>query len=282
MILADPSVNLLVRGGEALLSVRDEDEHRRLAHGERGLRLDHPGENLDASDCVDAGRVLRRPGQRLQPAGVHHHELSVAPERADVHAVTGDSGLVVHDGALRPRQAVEQRRLADVGATDDGDAGELIVRNLAPLTAALATALRFRQEVTIIGRVALHGGSGDVPFLHLVLVVIVVILIEVVVDVGVLVRHRRAQRLILGHLLRLLGLGVVLRTWRGSRRGQVLETGRAPCSRQARVKTRWRRREWSGGFGSFVAGRGAEGCARAGTGTRTGSCIEHPRTIVRG
>ena len=46
VVLADPTVNRLIRVGQTLLPVRDQDERRRLVHRERRLRLDHPGQNL--------------------------------------------------------------------------------------------------------------------------------------------------------------------------------------------------------------------------------------------
>src|SRR5690606_39404591 len=46
--------------------------------------------------------------------------LAVGPAHARV-AVAGHPRLVVHEGVAAAREGVEQRRLADVGAPDEGD-----------------------------------------------------------------------------------------------------------------------------------------------------------------
>ena len=210
MELADPPVNLLIRRREAALAVHHEHERRRLAHSQRSLRLDHTRQNLHAAHGVHRGRVLRRAGQGLQPAGVHHHELDVPPEGAHVHAVARDPGLVVHDGPLRAGQAVEQSALAHVGAADDRDARELLVRKRAPLPARLSATLRLGEQIVILRRLRVirrRRRERLVPVLDIVRVVVVVVLLEVVVDTRAalvvvrLVRDRRAQGLIVCLLL---------------------------------------------------------------------------------
>mmetsp|Transcript_13595 Transcript_13595/g.48723 ORF Transcript_13595/g.48723 Transcript_13595/m.48723 type:complete len:399 (-) Transcript_13595:382-1578(-) len=146
VVLSNPPVDVYVRGRQSGLSVHDHDQARRLAHRERSLGLDHPREDLEPADGVHGGRRARVPRERLQPSGVHHHELRVAPERSDVHPVARDPGLVVHDRALRPGQAVEQRGLADVWPADDGDPRELLVRKLAPVPPRPAPALDLRAD----------------------------------------------------------------------------------------------------------------------------------------
>ena len=57
-------------------------------------------------------------------AGVDQAGGGGLPLDEAVDAVAGDSGLVADDGAARASEAIEERRLADVGAAADGDEGE--------------------------------------------------------------------------------------------------------------------------------------------------------------
>jgi hypothetical protein len=66
----------------------------------------------------DAGRVLG-----LEAAGVDDDELVAADDRVAVVAIAGQPGEVGDDRVARLRHAVEERRLADVGAADEGDDG---------------------------------------------------------------------------------------------------------------------------------------------------------------
>ena len=59
-------------------------------------------------------------------AGVDEDERALGIEAAHaVVAVARDAGLVVDQGVARARQRIEQRRLTDVGATDQGDEGSM-------------------------------------------------------------------------------------------------------------------------------------------------------------
>lgn len=90
--------------------------------------------------------------------------------------------LIVHDGALRPREPVEQRRLAHVGPPYDGDAGQLLVRDFAPLAACLAAALSLHQD-TLAFFVVFFADGPLVILVNVVFVVIVMVGVEVVVVV---------------------------------------------------------------------------------------------------
>ena len=62
-----------------------------------------------------------------QPAaGVDQQEGAALPLGLDLLAVAGDAGLLLDDGLAAADDAVQQRRLADVGAADDGDDGQVI------------------------------------------------------------------------------------------------------------------------------------------------------------
>ena len=58
-----------------------------------------------------------------QSTGVHHLEVAVPPESVLVGAVTRDAGLIVDNRFPTATEAIDQRGLADVGASDDGDDG---------------------------------------------------------------------------------------------------------------------------------------------------------------
>ncbi len=73
----------------------------------RGLRL-HPAGEACGRGLVEAG-------------GVDHREGEIAELRAALAAVAGDAGLVVDQRETLADQAIEQRRLADVRPSDDGD-----------------------------------------------------------------------------------------------------------------------------------------------------------------
>ena len=72
-----------------------------------------------ASAC---GAVTR--GRAEPAAGVDDDERAAVPVGLEHLAVAGDAGLLLDDRVAPADEAVDQRRLADVGAADDGDDGE--------------------------------------------------------------------------------------------------------------------------------------------------------------
>src|SRR5581483_387373 len=93
---------------ETLADVEHEQDELRLVDRYARLRLDRR-----------ARLVLRR--VEVQPGGVDHRELAAAPLGDAVQAVAGQPGGGVDDRLAIAEQAVEERRLADVGAANDGD-----------------------------------------------------------------------------------------------------------------------------------------------------------------
>ena len=75
-------------------------------------------------------RPARRSGRAMPlrvrgpAAGVDHHELPAVPVRVVGDPVPGHSGHVLDHGLAAADDPVDQRRLADVGAADDGDDGQ--------------------------------------------------------------------------------------------------------------------------------------------------------------
>ena len=72
------------------------------------------------------GLLLHAPGQafgrgRLEARGVDHGELKIAEPRAALAPVAGDAGAVVDQCEAFADEAVEQRRLADIRPSDNGD-----------------------------------------------------------------------------------------------------------------------------------------------------------------
>ena len=120
--------------GIALGLVGGKDHpRRRLA---QDLREDpvgrrHPGAGVDQEqrDVGQPHRPLGQPphpalqavvGHLLQPGGVDHGERQVAQPRLALAQVAGHPGLIVDQRQPAADKAVEQRRLADIGAADDG------------------------------------------------------------------------------------------------------------------------------------------------------------------
>ena len=99
--------HLLVRGGEAGLDVRDEDDDIGVVDGDLGL-LPHEGEDL----VVGVG---------LDTAGVHQTELPAGPLALAVDTVAGDAGGILHNGQALSDELIEQHGLAHVGAAHNGD-----------------------------------------------------------------------------------------------------------------------------------------------------------------
>ena len=87
-------------------AVDHEQHHPGVGHGLLGL-AGHLG-----IERVAAGQPA---------AGVDEREGTTLPLGVDHLAVPGDAGPLLDDGLAPPDDAVEQRRLAHVGATDDGD-----------------------------------------------------------------------------------------------------------------------------------------------------------------
>src|SRR5215472_2937822 len=102
---AQKTRQLFIERSQSRLAVHHENEQSRLLNGD--LRL--------TKDFLRDERFL----VRNNAAGVHHFQSFAAPFRFAVDAVASDAGLVGNDGAPRARQAVEQRGLAHVGASDN-------------------------------------------------------------------------------------------------------------------------------------------------------------------
>ena len=116
-----------------------DDEDHRVGLGHRLARL--LGHLLD-----DAGRLLG-----LEAAGVDDDELALADAAVAVVAVARQAGEVGDDRVAALRHAVEQRRLADVGAADDGDDGFHGARSLdALIRAGRRTAPPLRVTTSIV------------------------------------------------------------------------------------------------------------------------------------
>src|SRR5688572_10880152 len=96
-----------ITGGEAGAAVDDEDD---------GVGLDHCLFGLARHLDEDA---LRR--ARLETAGVDRDEGTRTVARLSVMPVARHARHVVHDGVAASREAVKERRLADVRPADDGD-----------------------------------------------------------------------------------------------------------------------------------------------------------------
>ena len=106
----------LVRGRDADGRVQDEDDSVSEVDGDLGLLGDGAIQSLD----VD-----------LPAARVDEREVATRPFCGVRDAVAGHARRVLHDGLAASKNAVDQRGLANVGATDDcknGQAGCDVVR----------------------------------------------------------------------------------------------------------------------------------------------------------
>jgi hypothetical protein len=103
---AQDAHHALVRIRHAHRRVDDEDHH--VGRGRRDL-------GLGADPRRDAFRL------RVPPPGVDEGEPASRPARVVRDAVSGDAGDVLDDGLTAAEDAVHQRRLADVGPSDDRD-----------------------------------------------------------------------------------------------------------------------------------------------------------------
>ncbi|MCY1523224.1 hypothetical protein D9M68_581120 [compost metagenome] len=86
-----------------------------IDHEDHDVGLGHGLPRLLGHFLVDAAA-----GIGLEAAGVDHDELVLAQAAVAVVAVAREAGEVGDDGVARLGQAVEERRLADVGTADQG------------------------------------------------------------------------------------------------------------------------------------------------------------------
>ena len=104
---------------------------RLVVVGDANGRVDDEQHDVGPADGgLDLARhlgVQRRCRAAGHPAsGVDDAEGDAEPLRFDLLAIAGDAGAVLDDRGLLADDAVEQRRLADVGASDDGDDGKAV------------------------------------------------------------------------------------------------------------------------------------------------------------
>ena len=115
------AAGLVRHAGEALVLLRDADGG---VYDEQ-----HDVGALDGALGAHVGVVLEvlRDRRALAHAGRVDEAVALAVVLDDgVHEVARRAGNVGDDGALHARHAVEQRRLARVGAADDGDAHHVV------------------------------------------------------------------------------------------------------------------------------------------------------------
>jgi hypothetical protein len=134
-----PAERIKLRGIGLALGVvglvdRDDDRLRRSSEERRGLLVGgrDAGNGVDEKED-DVGLADRQPGLlldleldrvgrvHLQAAGVDDDEAPAVPIGIAVHPVAGRAGTVLDDRLAAAHDAVEERRLADVGPADDGD-----------------------------------------------------------------------------------------------------------------------------------------------------------------
>ena len=86
---------------------------------------------LDRFQRLDDGELLHHFAHVLattDPGGIDQQVRLATTLEGNFHGVGGGAGLVIDDHALLAQQAIDQRRLADVRATDDADAHAAIIQ----------------------------------------------------------------------------------------------------------------------------------------------------------
>ena len=95
---------------------------------ERPFRIhqqDHHLGEANGIERVGNGQLfelLLDPGPAPHPCGIVHAEALAVPGQFDRDRIAGDAGLRTGQQPLLAEQAVDQRRLPGIGATDHGDA----------------------------------------------------------------------------------------------------------------------------------------------------------------
>ena len=97
----------MIHGLLAFVTVHNKQDHIRRFHGQLGLGLHLIGEFIGNS-FSDA-------------AGVHDFKGNISASAHGGEPVARDAGAVMHDGDVAAREPVEERGLAHVGTSDDGD-----------------------------------------------------------------------------------------------------------------------------------------------------------------
>ncbi len=87
--------------------------------------IDHEEQGIGQRDR-GLGLLLHPRGQRalgafVEAGGVDDGEFEIAEPGLALAAIAGDAGQVIDERELLSDQAVEQRRLADIGPADNGD-----------------------------------------------------------------------------------------------------------------------------------------------------------------
>ena len=129
-----------VLAGAALALVGDQDHlggalaqpvgEALVERQDAGARVDQEQHDVGAVDGALGeaahARLERLAADRLPAGGVEQREGEVAELRRRFAHVARHARRVVDDGVALADQAIEQRRLADVGTADDRDAGSVL------------------------------------------------------------------------------------------------------------------------------------------------------------
>ena len=100
---------LAVQRDHSLLHIDDEENYSRRIDRQLDLRI----------RCA-RDHVLRLfPAQQAESAGIDEGEPPPVPFRLSADAVARHPRLIVHNGNAPPNDAVEERRLADIGPAHD-------------------------------------------------------------------------------------------------------------------------------------------------------------------
>src|SRR6266404_8305724 len=118
-------VHLVHSEKERLASTREQSRQLAIRSSDLSASIDDHDNSRCFVEC-DLGltEYLRRYEVfvvRNDAARIHNSKLVPKPFDLAIEAVARDARLIADDGAPRSRQMVEQRRFADVRASNDGD-----------------------------------------------------------------------------------------------------------------------------------------------------------------
>ena len=106
LLAAQPGGEVAIGGHDAVAGIDDEEHQIDLVQRLLGLEPHAPGQRLDR--------------RLFQAGGVDDGEGEIGNAPRGFPDVAGGAGYLRHEGDMAADEAVEQRRLADVGAADDG------------------------------------------------------------------------------------------------------------------------------------------------------------------
>ena len=116
---AEPVGDAVVERKQARLDVHDEQDGGGVLDG---------GGDLLGDELVPLADRIRLVLEHAESAGVDEVEAAALPDAGRAHAVAGHAAVEMHDRLAASEDGVEEGGFSDVGASHDGEGGQLHVR----------------------------------------------------------------------------------------------------------------------------------------------------------